>query len=156
MVKILNIGKTKEKFFVKEIEHYCDRIKKYARISYHELPDVKGGGKHTHEVLKEMEGEVFLKHVRPQDFVCILDEKGLELTSSKFAKKMESWLVNTNGDVVFIIGGAFGFGENLKERANTSLALSQMTLTHQMVRLFFVEQVYRGFTILNGEKYHHE
>ena len=156
MIKILTVGKTKEATYSNEMDKYLKRIKKYARVDYVELPDVKGGGKLSMEDLKEAEASQFLKYIRNQDTVVLLDEKGKSYSSRSFSTKIESWQANTSGDLIFIIGGAYGFGSELKTRSDQKVSLSEMTLTHQMVRLFFIEQVYRSFTILNGEKYHHD
>lgn len=154
LVKCISIGKTADKRFETLTQEYCGRLKHYIKFDYKELPNIKKGSKLAPQQLKKQEAEVFLKEIQQNDFVILLDEKGKTFTSPQFAQQIEKW--NMMGqNICFIIGGAFGFDDALYERANAKIALSNMTLTHQMVRLFFVEQLYRAQTIIAGEKYHH-
>ena len=102
------------------------------------------------------EGAIIIAKIQPSDYVILLDNKGQEFTSLRFADKLHSWQLSGKKRLVFVIGGAYGFSEDLNRIANGSLSLSKMTFSHQMVRLFFIEQLYRGYTILNNEPYHHE
>jgi 23S rRNA (pseudouridine1915-N3)-methyltransferase len=106
--------------------------------------------------IKSKEGELILKNIRPTDDVILLDEKGKEYTSVEFARIIQDKISYAGKDIVFIIGGAYGFSEAVYQRANSKLSLSRMTFSHQMVRAIFVEQIYRAFTIMRGEPYHHE
>lgn len=105
---------------------------------------------------KEKEGELLLRHLGSQDYVVLLDERGKELRSVDFSAYLEQKMVSSCSHLVFLIGGPYGFAEKLKDRATFSLSLSKMTFSHQMIRLFFVEQIYRAFSIMRGEPYHHE
>ncbi|MBO6516878.1 MAG: 23S rRNA (pseudouridine(1915)-N(3))-methyltransferase RlmH [Bacteroidia bacterium] len=154
-IRIVSIGKTNDDFLARSIETYLKRIKKYAIVSWVELPDVKKKLFNTPEELKRLEADLLLKDVRPTSFLIGLDEKGKQFTSREFANKMDHWAVS-NSDLVFVIGGAFGFDQKVYNRMNTMISLSKMTLSHQMVRLLLAEQVYRGYSILNGEPYHND
>ena len=105
--------------------------------------------------LKSAEGKLILESLTVQDYLILLDERGTEFTSIAFSEKLQKWLNGGHRRIVFLIGGAFGFSDDVYQRADFKLGLSKMTLTHQMVRLFFTEQLYRGFTIMKNEKYHH-
>ena len=120
------------------------------------IPDIKNGGKLSKKELKEKEGNLILESIKNSDYVILLDNKGLALTSIEFSELLNKKLVSSTNELVFITGGAFGFCESVYKRANTKLSLSKMTFSHQMVRMIFKEQLYRAFTILKGEKYHHE
>ena len=118
------------------------------------ISDVKLGKKNNVNLQKEKEGELILSKVKKSEFLILLDEKGKEYNSIGFSGFLQKRM-NTGLDVVFVIGGPFGFSDSIYTRADNKLAISQMTFSHQMIRLLFVEQVYRAFTILKGEKYHH-
>lgn len=152
-VKLLMIGKTTPEFLSDGIKEYEQRLIHYIGFSIEAIPDVK---KAPSDKLKDLEAEAFLKKVSNRDFVVLLDEKGKLFSSEGFAAQLEKWMNGGQSQVVFIIGGAFGFGKALYERANLQISLSQMTFSHQMVRLIFVEQLYRAYTILKGEPYHHK
>ena len=119
------------------------------------IPDIKNGGKLSKKELKEKEGNLILKSLKNSDYIILLDDKGVTLSSIEFSEFLNKKMVSSANELVFIIGGAFGFSESVYKRANTKLSLSKMTFSHQMVRLIFKEQLYRAFTILKGEKYHH-
>ncbi len=154
-IKVLSIGKTKEKYLLGEIDKYLQRISKYARIQWIELNDVRKKSFKSVDDLKRLEAEAFLAELKPNTFVIGLDEKGKEFSSRDFSKKINTWTID-NADIAFVVGGAFGFNQLLYSRMNTMVSLSKMTLNHQMVRLLLVEQIYRGFSILNGEPYHND
>ena len=120
------------------------------------IPDIKNGGKLSKKELKEKEGNLILASIKNSDYVILLDDKGLELSSTDFAEFLNKKMVSSTNELVYVIGGAFGFRESVYRRANAKLSLSKMTFSHQMVRMIFKEQLYRAFTILKGEKYHHE
>jgi 23S rRNA (pseudouridine1915-N3)-methyltransferase len=154
-IRVLSIGKTSDEFLKKQINTYVSRVSKYAIPTWHELPDVKKKLFNKPEELKKLEAQIFLKEIKPNSFVIGLDEKGKSFTSREFANKIDHWTVN-NADLVFVIGGAFGFDQELYNRMNTMISLSKMTLSHQMVRLLLAEQLYRGYSILHGEPYHND
>lgn len=155
-IKLIAIGKTDEKFLEEGIEKYLKRLKHYHQVEFLIIPDVKGGGKLSAENLKEAEGKLILQKVAEGDHLILLDDKGKHFSSPEFADFLQKKLNSVTTNLIFVIGGAFGFSSEVYNRANDKLSLSKMTFSHQMVRLFFTEQLYRGFTILRGEKYHHE
>ncbi|WP_299985530.1 23S rRNA (pseudouridine(1915)-N(3))-methyltransferase RlmH [uncultured Pontibacter sp.] len=155
-IKLIAIGKTDEAFLEEGIQKYMKRLKHYHPFEFIIIPDIKQGGKFTEENLKEAEGKLLLQKLQDGDHVVLLDEKGKTFTSTEYAHFLQKKLNSVTTNLVFIIGGAYGFSPAIYERANDKISLSKMTFSHQMVRLFFVEQLYRGFTILRGEKYHHD
>ena len=155
-VKLIIIGKTKSKFLIEGENEYQRRLKHYCKFSELIIPDIKNGGKLSKKELKEKEGNLILESIKNNNYVVLLDDKGLTLSSTEFAEFFNKKMVSSTNELVFVVGGAFGFSESVYKRANTKLSLSKMTFSHQMVRLIFKEQLYRAFTILKGEKYHHE
>ena len=155
-VKLIIIGKTKSKFLLDGENEYQKRLKHYCKFSELIIPNIKKASKLSKEVLKEKEGNLILDSLKKSDYVILLDDKGLALTSIEFSEFLNKKIVSSTNELVFIVGGAFGFSESLYKRANTKLRLSKMTFSHQMVRMIFKEQLYRAFTIIKGEKYHHE
>ena len=155
-VQIYFQGKTNEKYLRVGEEVYQKRLRHYFPLEVGVLPDVRNSGKLTAEALKEKEADGLLQQLSPQDGLILLDERGERLSSLKFAKWMDKQLQRPYRRLVFAVGGAFGFSPRVYERANGSLRLSDMTFSHQMVRLFFLEQLYRAGTILRGESYHNE
>ena len=152
---ILTLGKTSASYLREGIAVYQDRLKHYAKVEYKELPDVPAKGI-SHDVLKEREGEQFLKHLKPDDAVLLLDENGEHFSSRGFAEMLQRRMNSGVKQLVLIIGGAFGFSESLYARANGKVSFSKMTYSHEMIRLLLVEQLYRAHTILKGESYHHD
>ena len=155
-VRFVVVGKTDEKYLLEGISKYEKRLKHYAQYSMEVIPDVKKSKKLSSELQKVEEGKEILSKVAKSDYIVLLDEKGKSFSSKEFAKNLEKKMVSGVSSIVFIIGGPYGFSDDVYQRANEKLSLSKMTFSHQMVRLFFVEQLYRGFSILKGEKYHHE
>ena len=155
-MKLIVFGKTKSKFLVDGENEYQKRLKHYCKFSELIIPDIKNSGKLSKKELKEKEGGLILESIKNSDYFILLDDKGLALTSIDFAKFLNKKMVSSANELVFIVGGAFGFSESVYQRANIKLSLSKMTFSHQMVRLIFKEQLYRAFSILKGEKYHHE
>ena len=155
-VKLIVIGKTKSKFLIDGENEYQKRLKHYCKFSELIIPDIKNGGKLSKKELKEKEGNVTLASIKNSDYVILLDDKGITLSSIEFSEFLNKKMVSSKSELVFIVGGAFGFSESVYKRANAKLSLSKMTFSHQMVRMIFKEQIYRAFTILKGEKYHHE
>ena len=154
-VKLIVIGKTKSEFLLDGENEYQKRLKHYCKFSELIIPNIKKAGKLSKEVLKEKEGNLILDSLKKSDYIILLDDKGLGLTSIEFSEFLNKKIVSSTNELVFIVGGAFGFSESLYKRANTKLRLSKMTFSHQMIRLLFKEQLYRALTILKGEKYHH-
>jgi len=155
-IKLLAIGKTSAAYLDEGIAVYLKRLVHYTDFSFEIVPDVKSNSTMEPNKLKELEAQAFLKRITTKDQVVLLDENGKRFSSEGLAKQMSAWMMSGDKNIVFIIGGAFGFGEELKKRAAMSLSLSEMTFSHQMVRLIFVEQLYRAFTIIKGEAYHHK
>lgn len=151
-VVVLCIGKTNESYLRQGISIYQDRLPHYTSFEYIEMKDVKHPG-NTLKLL-EMEGKSYLAQVQPDDFLILLDESGKEYTSPAMASYLEKHQINSTKRLVFAIGGAFGWSDEVKQRANMLLSLSKMTFSHQMIRLFLVEQLYRAYSIIKGEKYH--
>lgn len=150
--KLIVIGKTGENYLKEGILDYSTRLKHYLPFEYEEVL-VKAKKRRVPSQIKKVEGEQILNKTDKRDYLVLLDEAGKKYSSLQFAGKVQKWM-NTGRDLVFVIGGAYGFSEEVYNRANEKLSLSEMTFSHQMVRLFFTEQLYRAMTILKGEKYH--
>ena len=155
-IELLCIGKTKMKFIEEGIKVYTDRLRHYINFRINCLPDIKKTGKLTEKEQKEKEGELMAAAVAPGDHLVLLDERGKQFTSMKFAEKLENYMNSGKKKVIFAIGGPYGFSERIYRRSDEMLSLSEMTFNHEMIRLFFTEQIYRGMTILKGEPYHHQ
>ena len=142
-IKLIAIGKTDDAYLKEGIEKFLQRLKHYVSFEMLVINDVKVGNKTSKEVQKTAEGDLILSKLAPNDFLVLLDENGKEFNSVGFAQYMQKRM-NTGLDIVFVIGGPFGFSNRIYERANAKIALSQLTFSHQMVRLFFIEQIYRA------------
>ena len=149
------VGKTTDKHLAALIDDYASRLRHYLPFDIEVVPDVKGVGTATTQV-REAEGAALLARIAPSDRVILLDEHGDTLSSRGFASFVETRMAMGGKRIVFVVGGATGFAPVVKQRADDTLSLSLMTMTHQMVRLFFVEQLYRAMTILRGESYHND
>lgn len=154
-ISFIIIGKTSENYLKEGIQVYKKRIQRYLPFDIKVLPNIKNSKKLSTALIKEKEGEVLLKQFAAQDFVILLDENGRQYSSVQFAKYWQSVLNKSSGQIKFVCGGAYGFSDAVYRRANAQLSLSPMTFSHQLVRLVFVEQLYRAFTILHNEPYHH-
>jgi 23S rRNA (pseudouridine1915-N3)-methyltransferase len=132
------------------------RLKHYIPFSIIEIPELENVSAMSKDQIKTKEGELILKNIKPTDEVILLDEHGKEFSSVEFAKIIQDRISYGGKDMVFVIGGAYGFSEPVYKRANSKISLSRMTFSHQMVRAIFAEQLYRAFTIIKGEPYHHE
>jgi|ERR1051326_1657784 23S rRNA (pseudouridine1915-N3)-methyltransferase len=150
-ITLLCTGKTFEKYIQEGIQIYFERIKHYCRFSIVEIE----AGKGNENEIKKRETETILKKIDEKDFLILLDEKGKDFSSIQFAELFRHHQNISTKNLVFLIGGAYGFSEEVYKRANGKITLSKMTFPHQLVRLIFLEQLYRAFTILKGEKYHH-
>ncbi len=148
------IGKTTPSYLQVGIDDFFQRIKKYVPFEIVIIPDIKDAGSYAAKDRLSKEGEKVLQKLNIQDYLILLDEGGKEYTSIHFAHFIEKELNKSHKKLIFLVGGSFGFSETLQERANFKISLSKMTYSHQMVRLFSLEQLYRGFTILNNEPYH--
>ncbi len=154
-ITLLSIGKTEEKYLNEGIDIYLKRLKHYIKLEITELPELKNTKGLSQDQQKTREAELIMKKITSTDFVVLLDERGRELTSLQFADLLNKRMIASTQNLVFVIGGPYGFDSSFYQRANEKLSLSKLTFSHQMVRLFFAEQVYRAFTILKGEPYHH-
>ena len=146
------IAKTDEPYLVQGIDQYCKRLTHYLPFEYRELKIKKAANP---SLSLKAETEEILKGIKPTDCLILLDDKGKQFNSEGFADFLQKRFNEVQGNIVFVAGGAFGFSEEVYSRANFKLSLSALTFTHQMVRLIFLEQLYRGMTILKGEGYHH-
>lgn len=153
---LLVIGKTDEEYLRHGLEIFTRRIPHYILFEMKIIPDVKNSKNMSEEQQKDKEGELILQQVLSSDEVFLLDEKGMEVSSVEFARFLEKKMLSGLRRLVFVIGGPYGFSSDVYSRANGKLSLSKMTFSHQMVRLIFTEQLYRAFTILKGEPYHHQ
>lgn len=155
-IKLIYVGKTSKRFLEDGEKEYTKRVKRYVPFETIELPDIKNAKKRSEDEIKNLEAETILKNIKPNDVVILLDEKGKEMTSVKFSKYVQKQFNSGSQGLVFVIGGPYGFSDSVYERANDKLSLSKLTFSHQMIRMFFIEQLYRALTILKGEPYHHE
>jgi 23S rRNA (pseudouridine1915-N3)-methyltransferase len=155
-ITLLTVGKTDKDWVRQGMDIYVSRLKHYIPFSVVEIPELKNVSAMTKDQIKTKEGELILKQVKPADDLILLDERGKEYTSVELAKVIQDKISYTGKDMVYVIGGAYGFSDAVYQRANSKISLSRMTFSHQMVRAIFVEQIYRAFTIMKGEPYHHE
>ncbi len=155
-VELWWIGKTKFDYLDEGVELYQKRLRHYLTFRVEEIPDLKNTKSLQTAQIKTKEGELVLKKLAANDYLILLDENGKQLDSLAFSKFIESKLQVSAKRIVFLIGGAYGFSDAIYKRANGKISLSKMTFSHQMVRLFAVEQIYRAMTILKNEPYHHQ
>lgn len=155
-ITLLAIGKTDDAYILEGIDKYLKRLKHYIKFEIIIIPDLKNTKNLSEDEQKTKEAELFFKYIQNTDQLVVLDEKGTELSSLQFADFLNKRMIGSVQNLVFLIGGPYGFDQSIYQRANYKISLSKMTFSHQMIRLFFVEQVYRAFTILKGEPYHHE
>lgn len=155
-ITLLTVGKTDKDWVRQGMDIYISRLKHYIPFSVVEIPELKNVSSLTKDQIKTREGELILKNVRPADDLILMDERGRQYTSIELAKVIQDKISYVGKDMVFVIGGAYGFSEDVYRRADSKISLSKMTFSHQMVRAIFVEQIYRAFTIMRGEPYHHE
>lgn len=154
-ITLLIVGKTEDAYLKEGIDKYLKRLKYYTKFEIAEIPELKNTKALTPEQQKAKEAELILKRLLPTDHVILLDENGVQLSSHQFATYIDKKAISSVSNLVFIVGGPYGFDQAVYQRANDQVSLSKMTFSHQMVRLFFTEQLYRAFTIIKGEPYHH-
>lgn len=155
-IVLIVVGKTVQDWLVKGVNDYVERIGHFAQFQMVTIPDLKNTKNMEPDVQKQREGESILKLLMPGDDLFLLDDKGEQFTSPQMAQWLEKKLNMTSRRLVFIIGGPYGFSKDVYDRVPGRLSLSRMTFSHQMVRLIFVEQLYRAFAIMKGLPYHHE
>lgn len=155
-INLVCMGKTDDKEIANLVKYYQNRLPKYWNFEVLEIADVKNAKNLSPDLVKKEEGKLFLNLIENSDTVVLLDEKGKQFTSREFATKIDTWMSSSVKKVVIIVGGAYGFSAEMYERANEKMSLSKMTFTHQMIRLFFVEQIYRADQILQGKPYHND
>lgn len=155
-IKLLVIGKTDDKNLQTLIEVYQNRLKHYIYFQLEVIPDIKNVKNLSEQQQKDKEGELILKKLAPTDDLILLDENGKEFKSIEFSKYLQKKMNSGIKQLVFVIGGPYGFSDEVYKKSKGKVSFSKMTFSHQMIRLFVVEQVYRAFTILKNEPYHHE
>jgi len=155
-VKLIVIGKTSKAYLADSEAEYIKRLSRYCQFTSVVIQTVKKGKSLSIDEVKRMEGEKILKELKPTDSLVLLDEKGTEFTSVQFADWIKKWSIRERRSINFVVGGAYGFSEEVYKRANQKIALSKLTFAHEMVRSVFLEQLYRAFTIIKKEPYHHE
>jgi len=155
-IKLLVIGKTDDKNLNELISMYQKRLQHYIQFQLEIIPDLKNSKNLSQLQQKEKEGELILNKISPTDQLILLDEKGKDFRSKEFANYLQKKMNSGIKQLVFVIGGPYGFSEKVYQKAMGKISFSKMTFSHQMIRLFVVEQIYRGFTILRNEPYHHE
>ena len=153
---LIAIGKTDNKYLTQAVEDYLGRANHYAPIEMKIIPDIRDVKNLSQEQQKEREGAQIIKLIQPGDYVILLDEGGKEFTSVEYATWLQQRMNTVSRRLVFVIGGPYGFSEEVYARADQKISLSKMTFSHQIVRAIFTEQLYRAFTILHNEPYHHE
>lgn len=154
-IRLISIGKTSESYLKEGMDIYLKRLKHYVDFDMLELDEVKGSKKISMDEYRQKEADKLLPQLTAERII-LLDEKGKSYTSFSFAQYLNKGMVNGVKSIDFVVGGPFGFHESVRQRADQSMALSELTFSHQMVRLFFIEQIYRAMTIIKGEKYHHQ
>jgi len=155
-IALITVGKTTTEYIQTGIDEYCKRLKRYVPFSIKCLPDVKNTRKMTEDQQKTAESAMILSELQPSDYVVLLDERGDMLTSRQFSEFIQKGMSGGKKRMVFVVGGPYGFSQETYSRANAKLSFSKMTFSHEMIRLFFVEQLYRANTILRNEPYHHD
>ncbi len=155
-ILVLFLGKTDKPYIREGIDDYLKRIKYYLPTEVKIIPDLKNNSSLTIEIQKEKEGQLILSQINKGDQLVLLDERGTAYSSVEFSKWIEKKMMSSVRQLVFVVGGAYGFPEAVYQRADERISLSRLTFSHQMVRMIFVEQLYRAMTIIRNEPYHHE
>ncbi len=154
-ILLLTIGNTDKTYMKQGIDDYVKRLSFYLPFETKVIPDLKNRGTISVELQKEKEGQLILNQVQPGDYLILLDENGTEFSSPEFSKWIEKKMISGIRQLIFVVGGPYGFSNVVYQRSDFKISLSQMTFSHQMVRMIFVEQVYRAMTIIKNEPYHH-
>lgn len=155
-ITVLCIGKTGKSYLIDAENEYLKRLRHYAQVEKIEIPDIKDAKKLSKDQIKTKEGHIMMQKIAPSDQVILLDEKGKSFSSVEFSNFLQKRFNLGGKGLTFVIGGAYGFSQEMYNRAIAKISLSSMTFSHQMVRMIFLEQLYRSFTILKGEPYHHQ
>lgn len=155
-IKLLVVGKTTDEYIQAGMDNYIKRIKRYIGFDIEIIPALKNTKNLSINQIKEKEGELITGKLQSGELLILLDEKGKQMNSIDFSKMIQQQMLQGLKNVVFVIGGAYGFSQNVYQKASSKLSISQMTFSHQIIRLIFLEQLYRAFTIINNEPYHHE
>lgn len=155
-ITLLVIGKTEADYLKKGIDEYVKRLKHYIPFSIQVIPALKNTKNLSEEQQKEKEGDLIFAQLKPTDSLVLLDENGKMFSSVKYANYIQKYMLAGTRNLVFVVGGPYGFSDTIYQKAIDKISLSPMTFSHQMVRLIFAEQIYRGMTILKGEPYHHQ
>jgi 23S rRNA (pseudouridine1915-N3)-methyltransferase len=155
-IKLIAVGKTDSRAIQELIDEYVKRLGFYIKFEFEIIPDLKNTKSLSESSQKEKEGELILKKLQNSDELILLDENGKQFSSVDFSDYLQKKMNSGLKQLVFVIGGPYGFSEEIYQRANGKISLSKMTFSHQMVRVFFIEQVYRAYTILRNEPYHHQ
>ncbi|MCQ2154249.1 MAG: 23S rRNA (pseudouridine(1915)-N(3))-methyltransferase RlmH [Bacteroidales bacterium] len=154
-ITLLLVGKTLKGWVKDGLDIYAGRLGHYVGFNIVEIPELKNVSAYTREQIKQKEGELILKSLKKDDNVILLDERGIQESSMDWASRLQGEM-SKGRNMVYVVGGAYGFSKDVYDRADGKMSLSRMTFSHQMVRVIFAEQLYRAFTILGGEPYHHE
>ncbi|MFT4855833.1 MAG: 23S rRNA (pseudouridine1915-N3)-methyltransferase [Algoriphagus sp.] len=155
-IKLLTVGKTDNPAIQQLVEEYAGRLTHYIRFELEVIPDLRNTKSLSELIQKEKEGDLILKKIQSSDELILLDERGKSFGSMEFSELVQKKMNSGLKQLVFVIGGPYGFSEAVYQRANAKISISKMTFSHQMIRPFFIEQLYRAFTILRNEPYHHE
>lgn len=155
-ITLLTMGRTDVAWVRTGLDLYVSRLRHYAGFELAEIPELKNVSALSRDQIKTREGALLLRQLKPSDYVVLLDEHGRQYRSVEFAAWIQDRMAHASGDLVFVVGGAYGFSPEIYARADWKMSLSEMTFSHQMVRTIFAEQLYRAFTIIRGEPYHHE
>lgn len=155
-ISLIFVGKTTDSAVDHGVEKYLKRMKRYIPFQIDIIPALKNTRNMSEAEIKIKEGESIINRLGPSDFLVLLDEKGIEMTSFQFASFIEKSMHLSIKNLVFVVGGAYGFSEKVYQKAQRKISLSQMTFSHQIIRMIFLEQIYRAFTIIKNEPYHHE
>lgn len=155
-IKLLAVGKTDDKHLIELINVYKNRLKHYIKFEFEILPDIKNVKNLSENQQKEKEGNLILTKLQNTDQLVLLDDKGKQFSSIEFSQFLQKKMNSGIKQLVLVIGGPYGFSDEVYQKATGKISLSKMTFSHQMIRLFIIEQLYRGFTILKNEPYHHE
>jgi len=155
-ISLLVVGKTTDDYIQIGMDNYIKRLKRYIGFNVEVIPALKKAGKLSQQQIKDKEAELILAKIQAGDTLVLLDENGKEMNSIDFSEYIGKNMLQSIKNLVFLIGGAYGFNKDVYQRAQFKLSISQMTFSHQIIRLIFLEQLYRAFTIINNEPYHHE